>query len=170
MRNKPEWISLIVFAVLLISSPMVSWSQLSIASLWKARAFEAKDNLDSLQAKMTKYSSESKEATFLRCQMMIEFAFVGHIALEEITHKKEADAEVFHLILNGGENEGLFDLAFVYTREGKHQLTRVDILPKDWHLTLLPQRPGMLGLRSSGGDCLFVFDVSNPFGAAAMRP
>lgn len=170
MWSKPKWASLTVLVLLLISCPIVSESQLSIASIWKARAFEANDNLESLEAKIQKYPQESKQAIYLTCKIMIEFAFAGHIALEDTVHKKEADSEVFHIVLNGGEKEGLFDLAYVYKRDGKHQLTRIDRLPKDWHLTILPEHPGMLGLRSSGGRCIFAFDVSNPFQASAIEP
>jgi len=167
---KSKWAGLAVLVLLLIFCPIISESQLSVSSTWKARAFEASENLESLEAKMQKYPEGSKQATYLKCKMMVEFAFAGHIAFEETVHKKEAEAEVFHLVLNGGEKAGLFDLAYVYKRDGKHQQTRVDHLPKNWQLTIFPEHPGLLGLRSSEGRCLFAFNVSNPFEALAIEP
>ena len=110
---KPKWAGLAVLVLLLISCPIISESQLSVSSTWKARAFEASDNLKSLEAKMQKYPEGSKQSTYLKCKMMIEFAFAGHIALEDTVHKKEDEAVVFHLVLNGGEKAGLFDLGKV---------------------------------------------------------
>src|SRR5262247_1760566 len=138
---KSKWAGLAVLLLFLISCPIISESQLSVSSTWKARAFEAKDNLESLEAKIKKYPENSKQATFLKCKMMIEFAFAGHLAFEETFHKKEAEAEIFHLVLNGGEKAGLFDLVYVYEKDGKHQQTRVDQLPKRWHLTIFPEHP-----------------------------
>ena len=97
VKNKCGSVSLLLFTFFLISSPIDSWSQLSVASLWKARALEAKENLESLVEKTKKYSQKSKEVTFLNCQMMIEFAFLGHLVFKDITHKKEADAEAAYL-------------------------------------------------------------------------
>lgn len=63
MRQK--WARTLVSLLLLLSFPIVSESQLSIASIWKARALEATDNLTWLQEKLQKHKPGSKEATFL---------------------------------------------------------------------------------------------------------
>lgn len=170
MRKSFRGMVLGVIVLLCISYPKGTEGQLSIASVWKARAFEAVDNLSSLQKEVEKYPWESKEAAYLKCKIMIEFAYASHLSLEEIAHKKEAGFEIFHLVLSGGKEEGLFDIVYVYTNEGKHSLTRIDALPKNWHLTMIPQRSNVLALKSSGGRCTFGFDTSNPFLAGAIEP
>jgi hypothetical protein len=47
---------------------------------------------------------------------MVQFAFVMHISHEDIAHKPEGTFEAFHILLNGGEEHGLFDLVYVYTK------------------------------------------------------
>jgi hypothetical protein len=169
MTGRQEWTTIAALILFLASYPKMSEGQLSIGSIWKARGFEASDNIQNLQKKIENYPMEGKEATHLKCKVMIEFAYAGHIAWEEMVHKKDSDAEFFHFILNGEEG-GVFDLVYVYSKDGKHTLTRIDRLPKDWHLTILPRHPSMLGLRSSQGRCIFAFDVTDPFQAIAVEP
>ncbi|UVT20056.1 MAG: hypothetical protein H8K03_20140 [Nitrospira sp.] len=162
MRTKLCLISLLLF---LLAEPLPSWAQLSISAQWKARAIEASETIVTLQAKLKKLPRESKEASLLGCKYMLEFAYVSQLTAEEITHKRETNAEVFHLVLNGGD-AGIFDLAYVYTKEGKHTMTRVDHLPKDWHIFLFPDHPVQFGL-SSDDLCTFIFNMSNPFESAS---
>lgn len=157
----------VAISILLAHAP--SRSEFSVSALWKARAFDARDELDRLNTKLAQAAPDSQEANFLRCRMMVEFAFANHLAHEELAHKKERDAEAFHIMLNGGK-DGLFDLVYVYGYNGSLQAARIDLLPKDWHLTFVPQMPGTAGLRSSTGRCMFGFDLSDPFKAFAIEP
>lgn len=148
-----------------------SSAQLSVSSLWKGVAFEARHNIETLQDKLKQHSWENKQAQFIKCQIMVQFAFVMHISHEDIAHKQEGNFHAFHILLNGGEEDGLFDLVYVYTNEGQHSVTRLDLLPKGWHLTYMPNLPqGMLGVRSSQGHCIFGLDLNNPFKLMAIDP
>ncbi|WP_447600244.1 hypothetical protein [Nitrospira sp. Nam80] len=163
---------LTVFTVLCITITAAdSFAELSVSSLWKGVAFEARNNVEKLQDKLKQHPWESKQAQFLRCQIMVQFAFVAHISHEEIAHKREEGFHAFHILLNGGEEHGLFDLVYVYTNEGEHSVTRLDLLPKGWNLTYVPNlAQGMLGVRSSDGQCIFGLDLNNPFHFMAIDP
>lgn len=133
-------------------------------------AFEALHNIETLREKLKEHPWDSKEAQFMKCQIMVQYAFVMHISNEEIAHKQEGSFHAFHILLNeGGEDRRLFDLVYVYTNEGQHSVTRVDLLPKGWRLTYMPNLPqGMLGVRSSEGRCIFGIDLNNPFSLMAI--
>ena len=155
---------LIGFVLILMMFPNYVLADPTIALLWKARALEARDKTDVLSAKLKKVPWESKEAGKLKCETLIEFAYMSHIALEDVVHKKEPDgAEVFHFILNGGQEEGLFDLVYVYESNGALHSTRIDLLPKNWHITFLPGIAGTFALRLADNRCLFFFNLNNPF-------
>ncbi len=145
-------------------------SELSISSLWKARAFEAIEKGETLQRNLKQIPWESKEADFVKCQIMVEAAFMMHLTHEDLAHKRDEKADVFHFILNGGEQAGLFDLAYLYSPAGNYEGVRIDLLPKNWHLYSYPDTPGFLALRSANGQCVFGFSLTNPFESMAIDP
>lgn len=149
-----------------LMSPNLALSQPSISNLWKARALDAADKVEVLNAKLDKMQWESKEAQRVRCEVMVEFAYGMHVAQEDIVHKFDESNEYFHFILNGGPEAGLFDLIYIYSPAGKLLATRIDMLPKKWQLIFLI--PGKVQLLMPNNGCLFYFDLNDPFAGEVL--
>jgi hypothetical protein len=121
--------------VLFISVPVTA--QVSAPQLWKARAFEAADKLKTLEAKIDRLrkSWQSPEANALKCEGMLETAFILHLTEEAIVHKVLNNGKHgFKIVLSGGD-QGVFELMYIYDPQTWHLIAAsVLSLPKAWHL------------------------------------
>src|SRR5205809_7445223 len=100
---------------------------------------------------------------------IVQFAYCSSLSVEDMGHKKDKAGEFFHLILNGGKEAGLFDLVYFYNWKGGLMLTRVDLLPANWHVLFLPLTPNKLQVLMPEKDgCLFQFDLYDPFTAEVL--
>jgi hypothetical protein len=87
-------------------------SQVNTPQLWKARALEAGEKLQTLQKRLHALRERwnSQEAIEAKCEAMLETAFAMHLTHESIAHKVlKSGWRAFKIVLNGGE-QGLFDL------------------------------------------------------------
>lgn len=148
--------------ILLLSFPRFSFSEPSIAMLWKARALEANSKLDIIRSKIENLRSKklnAREEWETKCEAMMETAYAAHINLEKMVHQKGSDAEVFHLILNEGKESGVFDLIYQYRPDGSYSMTFINSIPKGWYVGFL--KPDSISLYTE--QCLFDFHIYKPF-------
>ncbi|GEM_PF-7021157 len=136
-----------------------------ISTLWKARALEAGEKLKKLETELKKIPTKEQEKKTpkyrkLMCEIMLEASYAMHIAAPEVVHKTDENYEFYHIVLNAGED--VFDLVYVYTKDGKHMATRIDRLPKKWQLIMAPFFPERLSLIITDG-CVIVFNLKDPF-------
>jgi hypothetical protein len=155
-----------VFAALV--APSSARAKVSIASQWKARAFDAIERLKNYGKQMKNGGVSAAEEHQLSVWMVVEYAYAAHLDpdLGKSVHKSEPDGgESFHLLLNGGD-AGLFDLLYTYDKKGELKGTRVDMLPKGWSVGVLPGSQ-LLIVFNSNRDAFF-FDTTDPFAAIGV--
>ena len=163
--------------VLFMSEPVTA--QVSAPQLWKARALEAADKLKTLESKIDRLrgSWQSPEANALKCEVMLESAFILHLTEEAIVHKVlDGGHHGFKIILNGGD-QGVFDLMYVYDSR-TWQLTAASMfsLPKAWQLIFFagtsPEVRGFIlliqGEQAAAPMCSMAFSPDKPFWAHAL--
>jgi hypothetical protein len=144
--------------------------------LWKARALEAADKLKTLESKIDRLreSWQSPEANALKCEGMLETAFILHLTEEAIVHKvQDKGMHGFKIILNGGD-QGFFELMYVYDPQTwRLKATTVLSLPKAWQLVFtLAEGGGILlsirGERATSPMCNIGFSLTEPFWAYVL--
>jgi len=159
---------IVVFLII----PQGALCQTSISTLWKARALESADRLKDLQARLNKVSKSdwnSKAASKLRCEVMLETAYALHVTSEETVHKTDNQLDFFHIMLSGGKEAGLFDIMYIYSSKGELLGTRIDMLPKDWQLIFLAPIIGKMQILLPKGSCLFQFNLEDPFANTVLE-
>jgi len=60
--------------------------------------------------------------------------------------------------------KGLFSLAYLY-KDGKHFLTRIEMLPRDWTVNLpsgISTSEHCISVNTRDAGIIYVFDVNNP--------
>ena len=61
----------------------------------------------------------SEEFKKLKCDALIEWSYSMQIYKEHIAHKLDNDHDIFYMILNGGKEARIFDLVYLYQKDGK---------------------------------------------------
>ncbi len=140
-------------------------AEATVASQWKARAFDAMEAMQKLQERIGKVKPGSKEDKRLRIQMVIEAAYMAHLdeKLAPILHSVQGDREFFHLAFNS-DGGGLFDLLCIYDRSGNVMGTRIDHLPDGWQVLMARTAPSFLSVMRPGFPMMF-FDLNDPLAA-----
>jgi hypothetical protein len=143
----------------------------SIASQWKAHAFDAAAALEASDTRAKKLSKATDSPAWKHfvLETMLRAAWVLHLTQEEVVHKKEPGGEAFHLVLNGGKDAGLLDVVYLYDAKGRPIGTRVDSLPKGWRLVFFSPESGgshRFGVITEVG--YLVFDRDDPFAAMVL--
>ncbi len=156
-------ITLMVSAFLFLMPLQAAQAQ-SPSTLWKARAFEATEKLESLSKRLEKMKGNlwnSPEAKKLKCESVMEFAYASqlHPSLASMVHKTEEGIDYFKIILNAGDN--IFDLTYVY-KGNTHMATKLMSLPKDWEVIISPKANNIVFIVMPGA-CSVALNLSNPF-------
>lgn len=164
---------------LLLAAPPLT-AQVNPPQLWKSRALEATEKLQTLRRKLETLRDRwnTGEANETKCEAMLETAFTMHLTHESIVHKVlKSGKHAFKIILNGGE-QGLFDLSYIYDPK-TWTLTSVEVLslPRAWeliHPTGEARTVGaiLLVVKDTGDSpprCAFGFSQESPFFAHVSR-
>jgi len=169
--RKWSLVLLICTCGLFMSVPVAG--QVSAPQLWKARAFEAADKLKTLRSKIDRLrgSWQSPQANELKCEIMLESAFVLHVTEEAIVHKVlDNGKHGFKIVLSGGD-QGIFELMYIYDPQTWHLMAAsVLSLPKGWHLGFLAGALvlSIQGERATSTTCSIGFSLDEPFWAHVM--
>jgi hypothetical protein len=177
-RRRGRVVGATLLGLVLFAAPVNS--QLNAPQLWKAKALEAGEKLQTLQKRLHALRERwnSQQANEAKCEAMLETAFAMHLTHESIAHKVlRSGWHAFKIILNGGE-QGLFDLTYIYD-PATWNLTPVEVLslPHAWELIHPVGDARKLGARllvvkdSSEGEprCVFGFSQEAPFFAHVSR-
>jgi hypothetical protein len=174
--------SLLIALIALLSSVLITTpviAQVGVPQLWRARALEAGENLQTLGRKLEPIRDRwnTREANELKCEIMLETAFALHLTHESIAHKVLKNGRhAFKIVLSGGE-QGLFDLTYIYDPIS-WSITSMEILslPRMWELiypTEVRSRGGVLLLIKDKADadprCVLGFSQDMPFFAHVSR-
>ena len=163
-----DFISLVV-SIIAISSSLIAISPVqaqSPSTLWKARALEAAEKIESLSKKIEKMKGESlnsPEGRKFRCESLMEVAYASHLnpLLESIVHKIEGGIDFFKILLNAGEDSGFFDLTYVYEKD-VHKATKLMSIPKQWEV-IIPAGKKDIAFVVVPDFCTIAISFSNPF-------
>ncbi len=158
-------ITLMVSAFLSLMPLQAAHAQ-SPSTLWKARALEAAEKIESLSKKIEKMKGESlnsPEGRKFRCESLMEVAYASHLnpLLESIVHKIEGGIDFFKILLNAGEDSGFFDLTYVYEKD-VHKATKVMSIPKQWEV-IIPAGKKDIAFVLVPDFCTIAISFSNPF-------
>lgn len=131
------------------------------ALLWKARALQAKDRIDSLKA--VKGCAESPKCS---AAMLLERAFYNIIELPNLAITKGDAGSIYNLIFEVSDS-ALAQIGYHYNPGGKSP-THVEILqvPPGWSILGFNEKglDGFLGLsKSDKRSGIIVLDRINPF-------
>lgn len=162
---------LIIVITTYVLFPFESFADTALDTSWKARALVATENKELLSSQLQKYKEkeDSPEATFIKCQMMLESGYALFLTDPDIVHKKDENGwDFFHFTING-KDKGLFDLIFVYDSNAELVGGRVDLLPKDSHVMIMyPKYPNNIAFQLEE-KCTVLFDLNNPLNAKIIQ-
>lgn len=168
------------FSSIMPLASLPATAQVSAPQLWKARALEAAEKLETLRSKVLSLQDRwhSQEANETKCEAMLESAFLLHLTHESSAHKVlENGKHGFKIILNGGD-QGLFDLTYFYDpKTWSLTSARVLLLPQAWELVLpsgeLRGMGGIMliiqGKEAKRLTCTMGFSLTEPFWAHVVR-
>jgi len=170
----------VILNVLAVTGTQHVEARVGASQLWKARASEAGDHLKTLTMELDaiRGNGTSARAEELKCEAMLEAAFVLHLTREPLVHQVlRSGLHVFKIVLDGGKR-GVFDLSYFYDAD-ESRLISIQVLsvPESWEVTRpidQAPHPGAILVavndRPDGGPrCVLGFSLKEPPFAYVVR-
>lgn len=129
--------------------------------LWKARALQAIEKMETLGEKIKKEDSQR-----LRYEILIEFAYSNIIATPEMCVYRNDAVTTYHLIMHFGE-DGLLDVLYNFDVKSEKLVTvSIDLLPKNRRVVMYSGEESYFYIfnRTDPNEPMIKFSKTNPFG------